>query len=50
MRKLIVELKVKEEFLEMLDFLLDKTESIGLFIIGSGYAPEFKEFSPHLFS
>ena len=30
MRKLIVELKVKEEFLEMLDFLLDKTESIEL--------------------
>ena len=30
MRKVIVELKVKEEFLEMLDFLLDKTESIEL--------------------
>ena len=28
MRKAIVELKVKEDFLEMLDFLLDKTESI----------------------
>ena len=30
MRKVIVELKVKEELLEMLDFLLDKTESIEL--------------------
>jgi DNA-binding transcriptional ArsR family regulator len=30
MRKVIVELKVKEEFLEMLNFLLDKTESIEL--------------------
>jgi len=30
MRKLIVELKVKEEFLEMLNFLLDKVESIEL--------------------
>ena len=30
MRKLIVELKVKEELLEMLNFLLDKTESIEL--------------------
>ena len=30
MRKVIVELKVKEEFLEMLDFLLDKTESMEL--------------------
>ena len=30
MRKLIVEFKVKEEFLEMLNFLLDKTESIEL--------------------
>jgi hypothetical protein len=28
MRKLIVELKVREEFLEMINFLLDKTESI----------------------
>ena len=31
MGKVIVELKVKEEFLEMLNFLLDKTESIELF-------------------
>ena len=30
MRKLIVELKVKEEFLEMLSFLLDKVDSIEL--------------------
>ena len=30
MRKLTIELKVKEEFLEMLNFLLDKTESIEL--------------------
>ena len=30
MRKLIVELKVKEEILEMLNFLIDKTESIEL--------------------
>jgi DNA-binding transcriptional ArsR family regulator len=30
MRKLTVELKVKKEFLEMLNFLLDKTESIEL--------------------
>lgn len=30
MRKLTVELNVKEEFLEMLDFLLDKIESIEL--------------------
>jgi len=30
MRKLTVELKVKEEFTKMLDFLLDKTESIEL--------------------
>ncbi len=30
MRKLTVELKIKEEFLEMLNFLLDKTESIEL--------------------
>jgi len=30
MRKLTLELKVKEEFLEMLSFLLDKTESIEL--------------------
>jgi len=30
MRKLTIELKVKEEFLEMLDFLLDKVESIEL--------------------
>ena len=30
MRKLTVELSVKEEFLEMLDFLLDKIESIEL--------------------
>ena len=30
MRKLTIDLKVKEEFLEMLNFLLDKTESIEL--------------------
>ena len=30
MRKLTVELKVKEEFLEMINFLLEKTESIEL--------------------
>jgi len=30
MRKLTVDLKVKEEFLQMLNFLLDKTESIEL--------------------
>jgi len=30
MRKLTIDLKVKEEFLEMFDFLLDKTESIEL--------------------
>jgi hypothetical protein len=30
MRKVTVDLKVKEEFLQMLDFLLDKTESIEL--------------------
>jgi hypothetical protein len=30
MRKLTVDLKVKEEFLEMLNFILDKTESIEL--------------------
>ena len=30
MRKVTVELKVKDEFLEMLNFLLDKTESIEL--------------------
>ncbi|MBU0498277.1 MAG: helix-turn-helix domain-containing protein [Candidatus Thermoplasmatota archaeon] len=30
MRRLTIELKVKEEFLEMLNFLLDKTESIEL--------------------
>ena len=30
MRKLIIEMKVKEEFLEMLDFLIDKVESIEL--------------------
>jgi predicted DNA binding protein len=30
MRKLTIELKVKEEFLEMLNFLLEKTESIEL--------------------
>jgi len=30
MRKLTIELKLKEEFLEMLDFLLDKVESIEL--------------------
>ncbi|UCB58950.1 MAG: helix-turn-helix domain-containing protein [Thermoplasmatales archaeon] len=30
MRKLIVELKIKEEFLKMIDFLLDKVESIEL--------------------
>jgi hypothetical protein len=30
MRKLTIEIKVKEEFLEMLDFLIDKIESIEL--------------------
>ena len=30
MRKMIIELKVREEFLEMLDFILKKTESIEL--------------------
>ncbi|PNX50036.1 MAG: hypothetical protein BV456_08045 [Thermoplasmata archaeon M8B2D] len=30
MRKLTIDLKIKEEFLEMLNFLLDKTESIEL--------------------
>ena len=30
MRKLTIELKVKEEFLELLDFILDKVESIEL--------------------
>jgi len=30
MRKLIIELKIKQEFLKMLNFLLDKTESIEL--------------------
>jgi len=30
MRKLIFEFKLKEQFLEMLDFLLDKTVSIEL--------------------
>jgi len=30
MRKLTIELKIKEEFLEMLNFLFDKTESIEL--------------------
>jgi len=30
MRKLTIDLKVKEEFLQMIDFILDKTESIEL--------------------
>ena len=30
MRKLTVDLKVKKEFLQIIDFILDKTESIEL--------------------
>ena len=43
MRKLTVELKVKEEFTKMLDFLLDKTESIELLeLIKIDFEQEYK--------